>query len=86
MAASKTVQQLIAACPQSFENTADVNNWLSQCFRWSDIENYPEVKETSWLGICKIDDLNSRRQYRETVLAQLNAIKDITVVSTPPTT
>lgn len=81
MAASKTVQQLISACPSGFDSTSDVSGWLAQCYRWAEIEQYPEVKETSWIGLAKIDSLDARREYRETVLSQLNAIKDITVVN-----
>ena len=81
MAASKTVQQIIALCPADFKNTEDVSNWLADCYRWAEIEQYPEVKETAYIGLCKIDSLDARRQYRETCLSQLNAIKDIEVVS-----
>lgn len=81
MAASKTVSQLIAACPASPDATNTLNEWFAECYRWAEIEVHPEVKESSWIGIVKIDDLTSRRQYRETVLAQLKAINAITVVN-----
>lgn len=86
MAASKTIDQIIAACPDSFENTADMNEWFSLCYRYAEIEQFPELKESAWIGQCKIDSLDSRRQYRETCLAQCKAIKNITVVTTAPTT
>lgn len=79
MAASKTVSQLISACPISYEDTKDVSDWLAECYRWAEIEHYPEVKETSWIGLAKIDSLDARREYRETVLSQLTAIKNITI-------
>ena len=79
MAASKTVTTLIGDCPASYEDTNDVSEWLAECYRWAEIEHYPEVKETSWIGLAKIDSLDARRQYRETVLNQLTAIKNITI-------
>lgn len=81
MAASKTVTQLISACPATFTNTEDVSEWLAECYRWAEIEDHPEVKETTWIGLAKIDNLDARRQYKETCLSQLKAIKDITVVN-----
>lgn len=84
MAASITVDTLISSCPASYENTTTLNEWLAECYRWAEIEDYPEVKEQSWIGSCKIDSLDARRQYRETVLGQLKAIKTITVVNTVP--
>lgn len=86
MAASKTITQLISACPQSFENTQTLSEWLSECYRWADIEDHPELKESAWIGLAKIDSLDARRQYRETCLSQCKAIQDITVVNTTPTT
>lgn len=79
MAASKTVSQLISDCPTSYEDTKDLSDWLAACYRWAEIEHYPEVKETSWIGLAKIDSLDARREYRETVLSQLTAIKNITI-------
>lgn len=79
MAASITVDTLITNCPTSYVSTDDMSNWLTQCYRFSDIENYSEIKETSWIAIQKIDSLEARRQYRETVLNQLKAVKTITV-------
>lgn len=81
MAASKTVQQLISACPQTPDSTQSMSEWYAQCYRWAEIEDHPEVKETSWIGLAKIDSADARREYRETVLSQLTAIKDITVVN-----
>lgn len=81
MAASITVDTLISNCPATFDNTTTLNEWFSQCYRWAEIEHYPEVKETTWIAISKIDSLDARRQYRETVLGQLKAIKAITVVN-----
>lgn len=81
MAASKTVNQLISACPAGYDNTQTLSEWLAECYRWAEIEDHPEVKESSWIGLAKIDNLSARRQYRETVLSQLKAIKDIDVVN-----
>lgn len=81
MVASKTVSQLIAACPSSFEQTQQISEWFAECYRWAEIENYPELVESTWMGLVKIDQLNARRQYRETVLSQLKAIQSITVVN-----
>lgn len=81
MAASKTVAQLISACPSSYDSTQDMSEWFAECYRWADIENHPDVKETAWIGMCKIDSLDYRREYRETVLSQLKAIQAITVVN-----
>lgn len=79
MAASITVDTLIGSVPTTYIDTDEVSAWLAKCYRWADIENHPEVKETAWIGLNKIDSLDDRRQYRETVLNQLNAIKLITV-------
>lgn len=79
MAASITVDTLISGVPSNPDSTGDMSEWLAKCYRWAEIENHPEVKESSWVGLVKIDDLSSRRQYRETVLSQLKAIKTITV-------
>ena len=79
MAASKTVAQLISACPSSYEATQDLSEWFAECYRWATIEDHTELKETSWVGMCKIDSLDYRRQYRETCLSQLKAIQGITV-------
>lgn len=81
MAASKTVTQLISACPATFTSTQDVSEWLAECYRWAEIEDHPEVKESSWIGLVKIDSLDARREYKETVLSQLKAIQSITVVN-----
>lgn len=81
MAASKTVTQLISACPADFTSTQDVSEWLAECYRWAEIEDHPEVKESSWIGLVKIDSLDARREYKETVLSQLKAIQSITVVN-----
>lgn len=81
MAASKTVAQLISACPSTFTSTEDVSEWLAECYRWADIEDHPEVKESSWIGLARIDSLDARREYRETVLSELKAIQNITVVN-----
>lgn len=81
MAASKTVNQLINTCPSSFTETQAVSEWLAECYRWAEIEDHPEVKETSWIGLAKIDNLDARRQYKETCLSQLKAIAGISVVN-----
>lgn len=81
MAASKTVAQLISACPSTFTSTEDVSEWLAECYRWADIEDHPEVKESSWIGLARIDSLDARREYRETILSELKAIQNITVVN-----
>ena len=81
MAASKTVDQLIAACPASFTDTTTVSEWLADCYRWAEIEDYPELKESAWIGLSKIDSLDARRQYKETCLSQLKSIQSITVVN-----
>lgn len=79
MAATITVDTLITTCPTTYIDTNDMSEWLTKCYRFADIENYPEIKETSWIAMQKIDSLESRRQYRETVLNQLKAVKLITV-------
>lgn len=86
MAASKTIAQLISDCPQSFENTQTMSEWFSECYRWAEIEQYPELKETAWIALAKLESLDSRKQYRETCLSQCKAIQNITVVTTTPTT
>lgn len=81
MAASMDIDTLIAAVPSSFTDEADVSEWLAKVYRFSDLNDYPEVKESSWIGLARITDLNARMEYRETCLSQLKAIKAITVVS-----
>ena len=81
MIASKTVQQLINDCPANFTDTQPVSEWLAEAYRWAEIEDHPEVKEAAWLGMAKIDILDARRQYRETVLSQLKAIAAIGVIN-----
>lgn len=81
MAASKTVTQLINACPASYDSTQNVSEWLAECYRWAEIEDHPEVKESAWIGIAKIDNLSARRQYKETVLSELKAIQEIDVIN-----
>lgn len=86
MAASKNVDQIIAACPSTFTDLEDMSEWFGSTYRWGEIEQYPEVKEASWIALATIESLDKRQQYRETILAQLNAIKNITVTNTTPTT
>lgn len=79
MAASKTAAQLISACPASYVETGALSDWLAESYRFADIENHPELKESAWIGLAKIDNLTARRQYRETCLSQLKAIDAISV-------
>ena len=79
MVSNKTVDQMIALCPTTFTETDDVSKFLSECYRWAEIEDHQELKESAWVGLAKIDDITSRRQYRETCLNQLKAIKEITI-------
>lgn len=82
MAASITIQTLIThGNAVDFTDTKEVSDWLAECYRFADIEDHPELKESSWIGLAKIDNLNARRQYVETCMSQCLAIKDITVVN-----
>ena len=82
MAASITIQTLIThGNVVDFTDTKEVSDWLAECYRFADIEDHPELKESAWIGLAKIDNLNARRQYVETCMSQCLAIKDITVVN-----
>ena len=82
MAASITIQTLIThGQAVDFTDTKEVSDWLAECYRFADIEDHPELKESSWIGLAQIDNLNARRQYVETCMSQCLAIKDITVVN-----
>lgn len=87
MAASITINTLITHGEAvDFTKTSETSEWLAECYRFAELEQYPELKETAWIGLAKIDSLDARRQYVETCLSQCNAIKEITVVTTTPTT
>lgn len=82
MAASITIQTLIThGQAVDFTDTKEVSDWLAECYRFADIEDHPELKESAWIGLAKIDKLDARRQYVETCMSQCLAIKDITVVN-----
>lgn len=82
MAASITIQTLIThGNAVDFTDTKEVSDWLAECYRFADIEDHPELKESAWIGLAKIDKLDARRQYVETCMSQCLAIKDITVVN-----
>ena len=82
MAASITIQTLIThGQAVDFTDTKETSDWLAECYRFSDIEDHPELKESAFIGLAKINSLDARRQYVETCMSQCLAIKDITVVN-----
>lgn len=87
MAASITIDTLIAHGEAvDFTDTKETSEFLAECYRFAEISQYPELKESGFIGLAKVDSLDARRQYVETCISQCKAIKEITVVTTPPTT
>ena len=76
-----TVEQLISELPSTYEGQ-DIINWFAKCYRFAEIGDYPEVKETAYLAIARIGNLTAVKQYKDTINAQLIAIRDISTVNT----